>query len=470
MDDALCDELTNLHPNGESLSFAAIRSILECCWRAYRPDEFFDRYSFPVIVARHNFEDVQRGVHVLPNWPAVCPAAGAALGALALINNRIDDTKRLWTHVDDSMAGLAIQAIDSALAQGIWLGSAHSGQSLAWPVSAMLASLSERVPVLRTTPYSSSALERMVLHHWKLWLALNSYDPPNRLRLLGQLLRGTYGLHVCSPGKVAAASLGPFGLKGAGAAIQACWFDSGWKAMLRPTWVSIWRGLDRLSSWRTADIIQEELPPAVKFKMSLFPPHIAGSSTSEESFRFVADFIRASSQSHCHPLFLELADHILGSARLRQRRPLVVDIGAHLGDCCLWAAERWKISGLHCHAFDCNPDAVAVMRHSIKLNGFSDRIFVHERNVGSGQVGCTPGAAPSNTSLPPLDALLQDLGHVDLLKVHTGGRGELHIVNDVLFALRAGRITALCLRSEGGPTSLLAEFCCYRTIYLPRRM
>merc|ERR1711972_1066533 len=110
--------------------------------------------------------------------------------------------------------------------------------------------------------------------------------------------------------------------------------------------------------------------------MSLLPPHIQSSEASSESYRFVADRVRAFRTPHCNSVFMGVV-HTTALARERDklsRDMFLVDVGAHLGDCCLWAIARWP--WVKCTAIERNPDVAANIQRSISLGNLADRVDV----------------------------------------------------------------------------------------------
>ena len=106
--------------------------------------------------------------------------------------------------------------------------------------------------------------------------------------------------------------------------------------------------------------------------MSLLPPHILGANLSDNTFWFLGDRIRAFRRGHCNPLF-RVALEKFAAHRDKHSVPLVTwDVGAHLGDCCLWAAARYWKSNAKCVAFERDVGAAAAIRRSVVKNNFQE--------------------------------------------------------------------------------------------------
>eukprot|EP00931_Biecheleriopsis_adriatica_P005736 TRINITY_DN107215_c0_g1_i1.p1 TRINITY_DN107215_c0_g1~~TRINITY_DN107215_c0_g1_i1.p1 ORF type:complete len:534 (-),score=94.89 TRINITY_DN107215_c0_g1_i1:10-1611(-) len=477
-----CDELVSSLADGTTITWEKLRTTLQGSFRAYSAENFFDRFGFLVLVARSQFEDLHNERHFFPEWPSLCPRAASALGALALINSPINEAEALFDASGTSVfarpsshaarhtvAALALKAVEAALESGTFLTEAGATASAAgdqgaelWPFFALLASLCERLPVPASgVPPEPSPAAAKLLGSWQLWLDSDAWNlPPGLLppTLLADGGSSNPGLQRCSPAAAVGKIAGGGGVGAAATMIRECYAERG-VALLTRRWASVWRGLDRLTTERVVNVVEEENPPAVSFNMSLLPPHISESERSHNSFRFVADFIRGAKRPHCHSIFRELADHILGSM---ETQPLILDVGAHLGDCCLWAAARWRSSFLRCYAFDCNSEAVAAVRRSVALNDLSGAVKVFNRSVATEATGCS--ASRYRSRGPSLDSLVAKLGRVDILKLHVGSEPDSHahleILSDLHDSLQAGRVTSCLVRtSNSGLTpSMLAQY------------
>merc|ERR1711976_455931 len=86
----------------------------------------------------------------------------------------------------------------------------------------------------------------------------------------------------------------------------------------------------------------------VTFHMSLLPPHIRGGNLSESTFWFLADRVRSKRSSHCNPIFKVALELIFQAGSVRHENITVFDDRAHLGDCCLWAGQRFSEQGILC--------------------------------------------------------------------------------------------------------------------------
>mmetsp|Transcript_129547 Transcript_129547/g.414284 ORF Transcript_129547/g.414284 Transcript_129547/m.414284 type:complete len:217 (-) Transcript_129547:57-707(-) len=192
--------------------------------------------------------------------------------------------------------------------------------------------------------------------------------------------------------------------------------------------------------------------------MALQPPHVRSSQRSADATRFVADRIRARRAPHCHPMFQGVVNAaVQGSA---QWRPFlrIVDVGAHLGDCCLWAAARWGLGAVRCLSVERDPSAAAAIRRSIALGGVAAALEAREVSV------CSEVAEECTGSEPSLECLLAPLGFVDVLKIHVGGRAELAILRSLLATLRARKVGLVFLRTATFPVEDVEAFVALHTL------
>jgi FkbM family methyltransferase len=124
-------------------------------------------------------------------------------------------------------------------------------------------------------------------------------------------------------------------------------------------------------------------------------------------------------------------------SRLPGRTRCCVDVGANIGNHCLYFSRRFD----RVHAFEPNPLAVDLLRWNLRANGIGN-VRVHtvglaeqpstatmsivERNLGSSHLGAQPDAAPSSNervqiSLARGDDLLLDEDVIDLVKIDVEG-------------------------------------------------
>merc|ERR1740121_3255501 len=108
----------------------------------------------------------------------------------------------------------------------------------------------------------------------------------------------------------------------------------------------------------------------------------------------------------------------------------IIDVGAHIGDCCLWAAARFRQAegvGVRCLAVETEAQTAAVIRHSVWLNHWEDSVEVLLRAVGGAEVGCPQTREP--LEMPTRgDCLVEKFGHADMISIFTGGGFESAIL------------------------------------------
>ncbi|CAE8602416.1 unnamed protein product [Polarella glacialis] len=238
----------------------------------------------------------------------------------------------------------------------------------------------------------------------------------------------------------------------AGRGIASC-LDSGDLASLfTPLWVPVWRGLDRLTTLSEVNVtdvvhltIRGQLQPRSRaaFRMALHPPHIRQSTIAESGYWFLSDRIRATRKSYCKSAFQTTAESMVALRGNEKRRLVFMDVGSHLGDCCLWAAARLGHS-VRCIAVEMEPSSAALIRRSVALNGFHGEVEIFQGELAGAECPCAPHAL----SMAPLrgDCLVGG-ADIDLLHIHTSVRMELSILEGFLSALREGRIRAAIIRA-----------------------
>jgi len=188
------------------------------------------------------------------------------------------------------------------------------------------------------------------------------------------------------------------------------------------------------------------------FKMRLHPPHILGSTPAAEGIWFLSDRIRVYGSSHCNPAFQTSVESLLGTCG--DKRPLLlVEVGAHLGDCCLWAAARLGRDGVRCLAVELQPQSAAAIMSSISLNGFEDVVHVINAAVGGEEGGCAeePWGGPDASGVMSAACLLKRWGTADLVSLFTVSADQ-KIVEALLDNLRLGNIGMVLTRSIAGAT------------------
>lgn len=141
---------------------------------------------------------------------------------------------------------------------------------------------------------------------------------------------------------------------------------------------------------------------------------------------------------------------------------VVADVGANLGYYTLLMAELVGPGGM-VHAFEANPEICKLLEATVKLNGFSSRVTVHNKAlVGPGQPATVslfvPEAEPKNATLVPddfawpsgstvkVDAMqLDDIGfeRLDFAKIDVEG-AEFDVLSGAQRTLSACRPKVVC--------------------------
>eukprot|EP00929_Paragymnodinium_shiwhaense_P001361 TRINITY_DN101590_c0_g1_i1.p1 TRINITY_DN101590_c0_g1~~TRINITY_DN101590_c0_g1_i1.p1 ORF type:complete len:547 (-),score=106.93 TRINITY_DN101590_c0_g1_i1:443-2083(-) len=486
----LCAEVLVNRPDNTTANLETHRKTLQGYVRGFSADEFYDRYTYFFHDTASLFvPDVYFGT----SWRSACSTGAATLGALLwLFGNAATQGQILahrWGRLSDvppqhQIMVAALHAVESGLRSNAWLREAAS-----WPLFAIMAMLTERLGLKPRKPAAAAAANngalekatatgslpifgppgdwtrplpsaemsvettKTVLALWDDWLASGAWDLPEALRRVAGLFMNE-ALDPCLPTSAAVATaLG--GLNSAAVMIQDCITVEGVRSLLARQWASIWRGLDRLSSFRAIDVIVDKDFPEKAFRMHLLPPHIHGSQRSYASFRFLADRIRVKGSPHCNPTFKEIALHLLKADRARggtmATTPLVIaDVGAHLADCCLWALGRLESdeAPTMCHAFERDEDAVAAIRRTIDRNGLQDRLKLHSVSIeGASAEHCGEEGSWGNSSASSLDCVFVGWPQVDLLKVHVDGGRELWVLEGLRRTLAQGNVRVCLVRS-----------------------
>lgn len=141
------------------------------------------------------------------------------------------------------------------------------------------------------------------------------------------------------------------------------------------------------------------------------PPLVAELTVDQHPYRIVlphagADYIQKKLATDRSPYEQEMLED------MRDRvspGALVLDIGANIGNHTLYLAA---VAGCRVESFEPNPELCAALRESITLNGFGDRVHLHETGLGR-----AAGAARFGVSTP------DNLGGQHL----TLGEGELRV-------------------------------------------
>eukprot|EP00747_Dinoflagellata_sp_TGD_P089172 gnl/TRDRNA2_/TRDRNA2_164232_c1_seq1.p1 gnl/TRDRNA2_/TRDRNA2_164232_c1~~gnl/TRDRNA2_/TRDRNA2_164232_c1_seq1.p1 ORF type:complete len:231 (+),score=26.84 gnl/TRDRNA2_/TRDRNA2_164232_c1_seq1:97-789(+) len=194
--------------------------------------------------------------------------------------------------------------------------------------------------------------------------------------------------------------------------------------------------------------------------MSLLPPHIRGLPAAEDHYWFLADRIRARNLPHCNRIFKVTLQSLMAALKSapNPRGLFIVDVGAHLGDCCLWAAAQWGPQWVRCHAFERNKLTAEHIARSVDMNGLSRAIAVHTQTIGNWLPAASSGRNCSVQVDPmPLDCFLQDCQQVDIVSIYVGGMEEA-ILEGTLQSLKSAKIGYLLVRSKVMTTREIRAF------------
>eukprot|EP00927_Polykrikos_kofoidii_P071041 TRINITY_DN67378_c0_g1_i1.p1 TRINITY_DN67378_c0_g1~~TRINITY_DN67378_c0_g1_i1.p1 ORF type:complete len:610 (-),score=118.46 TRINITY_DN67378_c0_g1_i1:264-1955(-) len=497
-----------------SLTVDHIRFRLQGWVRSFSAEEFYDRYS-PLFYAAISFMRPD----ILHTWRHRCVVGAASMGAFVLLTSGAKVQARILgrrgplpaTVPQDYVGGQSTlfesaRAIEFALTQGTWL---RADAGFAWPFCHMLAALAERLNMVDDfdagvgAPEAANAARAKLATTgkefftlWNDWLSSSTWDvtlPLQKAAAAAMVAVATEeSSHrlTCSA-LVAAAAAVTGGLEAVVSRIEACRRTArgGLRGLLAREWSAVWRGLDRLSAPRVVEIVAR--PPAIancdrgclskasdpRFHMQLLPPYIHEDTLARMHLRFVADRTRASSSPHCNPTFREVAEDLLRQRRREDGPAVLVDVGAHLGDCCLWVAARWGAQRVQCHSFEMVSEVAEAARQSVNLNGFGDFVQVHSRRAAAteehclverrgnyGGAHCIGSKCRSDTEADPTAAVTLDCflrrrqrRRVDLVKIHVDGAEE-EVLEGLLETLRSGRVAAMLVRSWVVAPAVFMEF------------
>lgn len=232
--------------------------------------------------------------------------------------------------------------------------------------------------------------------------------------------------------------------------------DEGLVRLVTTPWATLWRGLDRLTAARDGSrILLANNSMPVTFPMSLHPPHILGLPDAEDGYWFLADRIRAFESPHCNPAFQAVAEMLDFHRTLKGSHwPLyLVDIGAHLGDCCLWAASRWP-TGANILAVEMRQDHAANIRRASKLAQHPEGVL---------QVRATKVVAEADCNQEEVSTVDCFLDHwapseVHLVSMYLGNGLELKALHGALKSLRTGRLQGVLVRSTETEVEVFRKF------------
>lgn len=207
--------------------------------------------------------------------------------------------------------------------------------------------------------------------------------------------------------------------------------------LLDPNQAPIFALADRLSLSKYLDFdpgLVGVAPTASGRSVRLFLPR----SLSSRSYGWISDQIRADGAPHINAYFLQAVAHRAAAlAKYERSRPLLhlVDVGAHLGDACIWAATRY-LDQVRCAAFEPMPELKPLISLSLKYNNLSGVVALASDRLG---LDIKQGERR-------LDDVLGYLGFgpIDVLKIHTDGR-ELSILRSGIRAVRRSRVVIVAV-------------------------
>lgn len=480
---------------GRSPKLRDVRRNLQGYTRCFRPQDYYSyqKLAESVVWAEILFDERTNGAKDLRKR---CVFASATLGLLLCL------TLFLWPAVmevvqptlppssynvykgfEDSSEVLAAKEVLLSL-KIAFLAPWTSTSAITWPFFSLLAILSERLANV-WAPDTDSQMERL----WKSWLSSGNWSVPN-------VEAGESGSgHPCDAETALSAahaaargqpittefqSWDSLSLAPAAAAQKVVWQcleefqDEGLVRLVTTPWATLWRGLDRLTAARDVTVslkfrmeearihlsegsrillANNSMP--VTFPMSLHPPHILGLPDAEDGYWFLADRIRAFESPHCNPAFQAVAEMLDFHRTLKGSHwPLyLVDIGAHLGDCCLWAASRWP-TGANILAVEMRQDHAANIRRASKLAQHPEGVL---------QVRATKVVAEADCNQEEVSTVDCFLDHwapseVHLVSMYLGNGLELKALHGALKSLRTGRLQGVLVRSTETEVEVFRKF------------
>jgi FkbM family methyltransferase len=137
-------------------------------------------------------------------------------------------------------------------------------------------------------------------------------------------------------------------------------FGSGWP---------IFRLFDRLASKSTVNVSLSPTAVTRSYVAHLFPFH-----------EKVSDYVRACSQPYCDQVFIELL-LVVGRYYDKSQPIWLLEVGANLGDCALWAMGELGPQRLRVLAFEPMAEAVDLLRQAVRSNGWEMSLQVAEAAV-----------------------------------------------------------------------------------------
>lgn len=329
-----------------------------------------------------------------------------------------------------------------------------------WPFFALLALVAQHMESFIDPP---EARYQALNGTWDQWLDSGDWLPSPEQKALAEAEVLEPHKDVCSVDFHAA--LITIGMVMDGGGLEAvfyvldpwiwrCLLTKGVLAFLQPAWIPIWLGLDRLLAPRSVEVTHrfqgpdtrlpsgfgsriglEKIQSEARFTMELLPPHIRGNALAERGFWFLADRIRISRQPHCNAFFITLAEAIAASSSEVLN---FVEVGAHLGDCCLWATARFqRTRTIRCLAVESEVLNTAAIQKSIVDGQFQDSMeVVRTTVVQSMSSRCPPPEAESLPKEMTLDCILGRWdGRANLVSLFLGNIGGSNEMSALLGAL-----------------------------------
>ena len=483
------------------VQFGDVRKSLQGYVRGFRPGTYFQRSKLmdAVVAAEIVFD---QKVPQAKDFRQQCRMAAATLGlVLCLQLFPWAAVQQMMLHSghfggfkdlrEQQLAHEVFTSLDLALADNLLWTPASMGS---WPFFALLASLAEGLAPAK--PPELGAVGRA----WETWLDTGKWTFSEEIAPAEEALRAR---NLSCDAELAAAAItlaaqrmqrldekpaavGAAVLKAAHAVVLQC---GAVQSLIEPPWVLVWRGLDRLVAPRdilvtvkpfrdgsrtqlsdsTRKMMARITSAEVTYPMSLHPPHIVGSQTAADEYWFLSDRIRVSAEPHCNHAFMDVMEMLDLHRILRDGSwPLrIVDIGAHLGDCSLWAAARWSQGGgLQALAVEKGGANAAAIRRGAKMAGLPESVL----RVLSSEVVSEAPCIPSLEGRITIDCILSQWSPdgIELISVFLGFGLELSASMGALGALKAGKVQGLLLRTTA--TSLTEIYRLVEEQQLPYRV
>lgn len=396
---------------GRTFHLQQVRQALSFA-RAFTPREMCARRQFFIAgEAALALFDPEEGE---PEFASRCLFAAASTGVLAWLiasSERPDLLKQalLAPRLSIAWAGgmVHMPEIIAALRNVVASLATWFSQASMWPLFALLALLAQHLAGVQDHNVGRRRHASLILNGtWATWLESGKWQMPYSLHAVANKVMVGPPQDVCSvdlsAALVARCRSPEVAIKAVAPQIWKCLSTQGLVALLEPQWAAFWHGLDRLTASRTVVVSLvftgpdrrmhpglrrllklDNVTSAATFSMELLPPHILGVKLAERGFWFLADRIRFHGTPRCNPTFVAVAEAI-AARKPRGRMMHIVDVGAHLGDCCLWVAARWG-ERIRCLAVEGERLNAEAIRKSVRRGGFHKAIEVqHVSIVGQG--------------------------------------------------------------------------------------